>query len=702
MKTIKNYIWMVAATMMVAALGACSNEDLAVEGTSVQQSKVVTLTATLSQQNGAETRSTMADNGTNIVTAWEVGDKIWVNYDDTGSNNLVAKGTVTAVDGDGKATVTVDLVNPKNASTIVFGFPYDHWTEAKDVRVDQLGTLDDINRNHGAISGSGTLTVVGSDVTLPTSVNMSQDLCIWKLNFKDGGSDITNQITSLNISFGAGDDYMITPNAQNNIYVALYPVDGGNITITAATATGIYSYTKSGVTLNTGKIYRSTVAMSAAAASSTYRVFTSRTNYSDVAIPDGATTVTSGTTAWAAGTYVVSGDVTITGDITLSGDVNLILKDGAELTVNGCIFGGVDYDHGFVHKLNIYGQSLGTGKLTVDYSGTHELGVVTASELNIHGGIITVGGSTVVQGMEPANFNVYHGTVNASGAVNGIIPMGNTHIYGGNITAISTSGYGPALSLPNGGKTLTISGGIVTATNNGSNTGIEVVHALIISGGTVYADGQNGGINVYGNSDVTCTISGGNVIATSNGGPGINVSNYSTNDSQLTISGGTITAHGGDGCAAGISAEIISISGNTTEIHATGGENMEGIIAYSTTTTSTISGGTVTAVGGGEGGIGLGGIFTISGGNVTAIGGDGVASSMENGANGFDGTLTMTGGNLKATGGAKANEGSDGQGISENSTIDLTGVTMYEGDSANPSAEAASQTACTKRYVIIK
>ena len=625
-----------------------------------------------------------------------------MNYRDTGNNLLVAKGQVSAIDGDGKATVTVDLVDPKDDSEITFGFPYDHWTEAKNVRVDQLGTLADINRNHGAISGSGTLTVSGSDVTLPTSVNMAQEMCIWKLNFKDGGTDINSQITSLNISFGAGDDYMITPNAQSDIYVALYPVVSGNITITAATPTGIYSYSKSGVTLEAGKIYRSSnVAMTAAAASNPYRVFTGRTTYTDEAIPGGATTITSSTTAWSAGTYVVSSDVTIDGDITLSGNVNLILKDGAELMVHGCIFGGADYDHGFQYALNVYGQELSTGKLTIDYSGSHSLGVMTASELNIHGGVITVGGSTVFQGMEPNVFNVYHGTINARGAVNGIIPMGNTHIYGGSITAVSTSGYGSALSLPNGGKTLTISGGTITATNNGTSTGIEVVHSIVISGGTVYADGQGGGINVYGNSDVTCIISGGNVIATSNGGPGINVSNYSTYDSHLTISGGTITAHGGDESAAAISGEIISISGATTEIHATGGENMEGIIAYGTTT-STISGGTITAIGGGEGGIGLGGIFTISGGAITAIGGDGVESSTENGAAGYDGTLTMTGGKLITTGGAKAGAGTDGLGISDASTIALTGVTMYEGDSADPTSPAASQTECSKRYVIIK
>lgn len=609
-----------AIAILAAAVSACSVKESPVnEPIPAPESKVVTLVATLEPTSGPATRSTMTDNGTTIAADWEVGDKIWVNYNDSGDNNLVAKGTVTAVDGSGKATITVDLVDPKDASIIVFGYPYDHWTEAKDVRIDQVGTLADINQNHAAVSGSGTLTVSGSDVTLPGNVSMNQDMAIWKLSFNDGVTDITDQITSLNINFGPYDDYMVTPNAQSDIYVALYPVVDGDLTITAATSTGIYSYSKSGVNLDNGKVYRSVVPMSAGLASNTYRVFTDRTTYSDVAIPVGAITVTSEANAWTDGTYVVSGNVTINSDITLSGDVNLILKDGAELTVHGCIFGGADYDHGFVHALSIYGQALGTGKLTVDYSGSHDLGVVTASELNIHGGIITVEGTGVWQGLEPNVFNVYHGIINVTAGMNAICPMGNTHIYGGVIIAHSTTtmyGGSTALLLPNGGTTLTISGGSVTAISDEAS-GIETVYDLVITGGIVSAQGgpMMEGIMVYG----ACSISGGDITAQA-----------------------------------------------------------------------------------GENGVGLEGNTTISGGVVTAIGGDAIASSDGDGRAGYDGALTMTGGKLIATGGAGDGTGAHGPGISDGSTIALTGVTMYEGDAANPATPAASQTACTKRYVIIQ
>ena len=56
-----------------------------------------------------------------------------------------------------------------------------------------------------------------------------------------------------------------------------------------------------------------------------------------------------------AGWYAVSGEVTVDGDITLNGDVNLILTDGAALTVNGGISGE--------GMLTVYGQAEGTGAL---------------------------------------------------------------------------------------------------------------------------------------------------------------------------------------------------------------------------------------------------------------------------------------------------------------------------------------------------
>lgn len=616
----KNLYILAAIVLAALAAGACSvKENPVVDETLADKGKVVTLVATLGPKGGADTKALTDPGDGTLASAWAVNEEIEVLYekstDPADSPSGSVKATVVSVDGSGNATITASLTSPKEGDTgVYFHYPYCIAAGTKDLKTDQIGTLADISSNFDEVTGGGTLNVSGGVATLPANVAMTRNVSIWKFSFTNGGTPLTG-ITALNIKVGDIREIDVKPTTPlDEVYVAMYACSDQEITVTAATATGTYSYSKTGVSLVNGKFYRSTVVMAAAAASGTYREYSDRTNFDNVAI-GGATTITSGTSTWAAGTYVVSGNVAITEDVHLTGDVNLILCDGAELTVNGCIFGGADYEHGFVYKLNIYGQALGTGKLTVDYSGSHSLGVVTASELNIHGGIITVGGTGVYQGLEPNVFNIYHGTINASGIVSGIALMGNAHIYGGSITSLGN--YQAAINLPNGGKTLTISGGTVTAVNNGASTGIETVYGLVITGGSVIALGGNysEGILSYGN---------------------------------ITISGGDITARAG------------------------------------------------------ENGIGLEGNTTISGGIVTAIGGDAAASSDGDGRAGYDGALTMNGGKLIATGGAKDGNGTDGPGISDGSTIALTGVTMYEGDAANPATPAADQAACTKRYVIIQ
>ena len=607
MKTIKNYIWMAAATMMAAALGACSNDDLAVRESPVQQSKVVTLTATLSPKNDVSTTRALSDEGTYLHSTWTVGDELYVSYIDNNSNNQYAKGRVTSLDGSGKATVTVDLVDPKDASNIQFRYPYNLVAHVKDLYLDQIGTLPDLAANYDDFYGDGTLSVSGTVATLPTEVVWYRNTSVWKLKFTVGGVDITNTITKLSImsiNIGNGlEVYDVTPSSLSEIYVALEGVYGLDVTITAATPTGIYSATKSGITLAPGYFYRSTVPLTAAAESSKYRKFTSRTDFSDLEIL-GNIPVESTTTTWSAGWYVVSGNVTINGNVSVTGNVNLILKDGASLTVNGIIYGPSQ-------SLYIYGQELSTGKLTVVSNGTS----IEVDKLTIHGGIITATDGGVTQGLQAMhNFDIYHGTFTAAGSDYGIISSGGIHIYGGNVTCSATDGNALHLFGQYDPRNLTVSGGTLNATATGA--------------------GKHG-------------------IGVGNG--------YGT--TSIDFSGGTVVARGGASSDTKAGGNAINVCG-----------------------TLTISGSAkVTAVGGSS--------------NTAKNGGDAVKVFAGSSAGG---TFTMTGGYLNAAGGAGYSTGAAGLGISNSSTIALTGVTMYEGDAGNPSTPAASQTACTKRFVIIK
>lgn len=712
MKTIKNYIWMAAATMMVAVLGACSSDDLAVKETPIQKGKIVTLTATLSPKESNADMRALTDNGTTIGSAWAVNEEVCVEYTNGDEDFVDAKGIITAVDGDGKATITVDLINPKEGDTdIYFHYPYNIAKEIKDITADQIGTLDDIAANFDDFDGDGTLNVTGDVATLPSDVSMTRNVCIWKLAFKVGSNDITNTITALNINVSEGArEYDITPNALNAIYVALGNVNNTDVTFTAATPSGIYSFSKDEVTLNPGYFYRSTVTLTAAA-SGTYREYFDRTNFDNIDIPAGATTVTSGTTAWTNGTYVVSGNVTINSDITVTGDAKLILKDGASLTVNGTITGD---------NLNIYGQTLSTGKLDVVYNNTN----VVLNNIAIHGGIITVTEGGVMQGIEAnSNLDIYHGKVTTAGTVNGFTVLGDMHVFGGDITASATGGAALQIFGADVPGSLTMTGGTFRATGTGTgpyNKGIlveegsaEGTATVNISGGTLIVTGGassntdsgadaidiQGTLTINGTANVTAN--GGTDEYGMGGGYGIKVRAGSSAGGNAIISGGTVTATSGPGEQYGKAAIYtngnLTISGATTQIDATGGDTGEGILAGGTIT---ISGGNTTAQGGTNGGKGIVGNLTIDGGIVTTLGGD--ATTPGKGADGYDLTLTMTGGKLIATGGIGAGGYSSGKGISGSSTIVLTGVTMYEGDSPNPSVEAASQTACTKRYVIIQ
>ena len=593
MKTMKSYIWMAAATMMAATLGACSNDDLTAIETPIQKGNVVTLTATLSPKDGDGTTRALSDPGDGTLhSTWAVNEEICVEYTNAYDGFVDAKGIITAVDGDGKATVSVNLVNPKDGNTdIYFHYPYVSYTGEKLIGMEQTGTLEDISANYDRVSGSGTLNVSGGTPTLPNDVGMTREVCIWKLAFTDGSNDITADITNLTISDGNGNDYIVSPpaGAKSAIWVAMAGIASKTVTITATTGSGLYTTEKS-ITLANGKFYRSTVPLTATTTPNKYVVYTSGVNHYDAVIPSVATTVTSSATGvtWEAGTYLVSADATIEGNVTLAGNVNLILCDGATLTINGKFVNPQDASGNYTYSMNIYGQSAGTGKLTIVNNDMNGI----AHHLNVHGGVITLTDGGVDQGFEmTGRFNLFHGTINAYGSHGGVIALGDMYMYGGIITA----------------------------------------------------GAENYSAGLYANQNFTMT-------------------------------GGTINAQ------CGSQGEGMQVCG-------------EGVI----------NGGTITSRGGEEHGVGIMGNLTISGGTVTAIGGDGKIDGFENGAAGFDGALTVNGGTFIATGGAKVGAGvDDGLGISDNSTITLSGVTMYEGDSPDPATPAASQSACTKRYVKIQ
>ena len=119
------------------------------------------------------------------------------------------------------------------------------------------------------------------------------------------------------------------------------------------------------------------------------------------------------------GYYIVFGNVTVNGTLTVSDDTDLILGDGATLTVtNGVVLDGGD--------LSVYAQTLDTakmGSLVVTATSANKAAIGGDGDLVVNGGIITATGAANAAGIGS----------NAEGA------CGNITLYGGVITAAGGS-----------------------------------------------------------------------------------------------------------------------------------------------------------------------------------------------------------------------------------------------------------------------
>ena len=271
---------------------------------------------------------------------------------------------------------------------------------------------------------------------------------------------------------------------------------------------------------------------------------------------DSYTTLTGSETTWT-GWYVASGAVEISARVAASGEAHLILTDGATLTIPK----GITVTEG--NSLTIYGQTLGTGSLTIaspesGYAGIGGYVIDSGSYTAANTGSITINGGTIA---------VTGSSETAGGAAIGGVYWGNTGtitINGGSVTAAGKkfgAGIGCGYSASTGG-TITITGGTIVATSSNA-AGIGGANAAVtpdiyISGGNVTATSTGGGTGIGAGSARSAniiTISGGTVTATGhvgsagigggNGGAGSTPGSCGT----VTISGGTVTAIGGEGAA---------------------------------------------------------------------------------------------------------------------------------------------------------
>ena len=322
--------------------------------------------------------------------------------------------------------------------------------------------------------------------------------------------------------------------------------------------------------------------------------------------------------------------------------------------------------------------------------------VITNREKNASSNTVTIETNDKNDKVEVTLKDVNIDASSRNNAAVSVTGSGNTTIKLDGDNALKSDTYRSGIY---GSGSLTISGGTVTANGDDGGRGISSRGGVTISGGsTVTANGGNGTIS---GGDGICssggvTISGGSTV-TANGGNGGSIGGGSGiySNGSVTISGGTVTANGGKGGSGyggdGIrSLDHVAISGGT--VTANGGNSTNSSGGYGIISLDVaISSGTVTANGGdskdGYGGDGIhsNGV-TISGGTVNAAGGYG-GKVGGYGICSFD-RVAISGGTVEAAGGNGSTGG--GSGI-YSSVIDLSGSLELTAKAGSPTGKALLQ-----------
>ena len=259
---------------------------------------------------------------------------------------------------------------------------------------------------------------------------------------------------------------------------------------------------------------------------------------------------------------------------------------------------------------------------------------------------------------------------------------------GNNVTQNNNTTYGDTNTIITNQNKDKASSHTVTIEANDKNDKVEVTLKDV----NIDTSSRNkAAVSVTGSGNTTIKLDGDNALKSDIYRSGI----YGSGSGSLTISGGTVTANGDDG-GRGISSNgVVTISGGST-VTANGGNggSLVGGDGIRSGGGLTVSDGTVTAKGGngdskdGYGGDGIrsGGVVTISGNTVNAAGGYG-GKVGGYGICSFD-RVAISGGTVEAAGGNGSTGG--GSGI-YSSVIDLSGSLELTAKAGSPNGKALSQ-----------
>ena len=251
---------MFALSVMMAA---CTSDEFEQIQKS-QKTDGIPFTATISMAESASMRA-LTENATQIDAAWEVGEKVALVHNGVNDEMEVKSvsggvatisGTITGDPNDGDV---VTIIYPSSAADGTTGNIKD------DVLIGQDGTLTgtggtSISEKYDVRKSSGAqLEVVSETASLKGNVSLTSQIAIWKLTLQCGGDALSAKSLSVK---DAGDNllaYATLASAGSVFYMAVPATT--SVSLFADNGTNIYTYSKSGIMIDTGKYYQSTVGL---------------------------------------------------------------------------------------------------------------------------------------------------------------------------------------------------------------------------------------------------------------------------------------------------------------------------------------------------------------------------------------------------------------------------------------------------------
>lgn len=263
MKTIRFSSMTALVFVGAITIGCSSDGDNNTQSPQPVTPRVVTLTTTISLDDGANTRA-LSDVG---VKTFAVDEQIAVVYTNTNSqrvkavSNALKAGDIT--DEGKNATITVTLTDPK-AGSVDYIYPAAMAKNDGSINYSALcmqnGTLATLARDLDCAKGTGTMTGSGSEFTLP-DVALENLLAICEFTIKTS-TDITSSITGLTVSDGTNTYSVSRSAAAGPIYVAMQPVaTDKTISLVANDASNSYYKSVSGKELAANNMYPINVTM---------------------------------------------------------------------------------------------------------------------------------------------------------------------------------------------------------------------------------------------------------------------------------------------------------------------------------------------------------------------------------------------------------------------------------------------------------